>query len=197
MGYFDFLKRRKKPKNETVKASEPSPEQTLFAKTVLAVISPTVEQFGFSRRSVEVEQHFTTIIFRKDKQYIKINGSTYPTDYPYSYNIIFGEGGENIIERDLNSIALWRLKAKIDPTLKAKEYEFPFGDKVKFSVSNANEELIKYANAFLCGNLTLFYETRSEQNKDRKPYKIYTPNENGVFTITEEATSVEQKKKYG
>jgi len=102
------------------------------------------------------------------KQYIKISGSTYPTDYPYCYNIILGEGdSEEMIEWDWNSIALWRLKSKIEPTAEAKEYEFPFGDKVKSSISNANKELIKYADAFLCGNLTLFYKVRSEQNKER------------------------------
>lgn len=75
-----------------VKTSKPSPEHTLFADTVLEFISPTVEKFGFVRHRIEIEAYLTTIIFRKDKQYIKVSGSTYPTDYPYSYNIILGEG---------------------------------------------------------------------------------------------------------
>ena len=91
---------------ETVKTSKPSPEQTLFADNVLEIISPTVETFGFVRHRTEIENHFTTIIFRKDKQYIKINGSTYPTRYPYSYNLILGDGdSEDFSEWDWNSIA--------------------------------------------------------------------------------------------
>jgi hypothetical protein len=180
MGILDFFKRNIKRSNETVKTKKPSPEQTLFADTVLEIISPTVEQFGFTRHRTEIEKHFTTIIFRKDNQYIKVSGSTYPTDYPYYYNIVLGDGdSDNFTEWDWNSIALWRLKNKINPTAKAKEYEFPYGDKVKFSVTNANKELLKYADTFLCGDLTLFYESRSEQNKGREPYKIHTPDKNG------------------
>jgi hypothetical protein len=195
MGLLDFFKSNKKSNTETVK--KPSAEQTLFANTVLETISPAVEKFGFVRHRTEIEEHFTTIIFRKEKQYIKISGSTYPTDYPYSYNIILGEGdSEDFYEWDWNSIALWRLKAKIDPTVKAKEFEFPYGDKVKFSISNANTELLKYADTFLRGDLTLFYETRSDQNKSREPYKIHTPDKDGNYKTTDEQKSVEQKRKY-
>ncbi len=131
MGLLQFFKSNKKSKIETVKTSKPSPEHILFADTVLEIIAPTVEKFGFVRHRTEIEKHITTIIFRKENQYIKISGSTYPTDYPYSYNIILGEGdSEDFYEWDWNSIALWRLKAKIDATVKAKEFEFPFDDKV-------------------------------------------------------------------
>jgi len=197
MGLLDFFRRNKKAKTETVKTKKPSPEQTFFADCVLEIISPTVDQFGFKRHRTEIKTHFTTITFRNNKQYIKISGSTYPTDYPYSYNIVLGEGdSEDFFEYDWNSIALWRLKTKIDPTAKVKEYEFPFGDKVKFSISNANKELLKYADTFLRGDLTLFYETRSELNKGREPYKIHSPDKNGKYITTDEPTSVEQKKKY-
>jgi len=197
MGILDFFKRNKKSRTETEKTSKPLPEQTIFADNVLEIISPTVESFGFVKHRIEIEEHFTTIIFRKDKQYIKISGSTYPTDYPYSYNLILGEGdSEDFYEWDWNSIALWRLKTKIEPEAEAKEYEFPYGDKVKFSVSNTNKELLKYADAFLHGDMALFYETRSEQNKNREPYKIHTPDKDGNYKTTDEPISVEQKKKH-
>jgi len=197
MGLLDYFKRNKKSKTATVKTNKPSPEHVLFTETVLEIITPTVEKFGFIKHWTEIEKHFTKIIFRKDKQYIKISGSTYPTDYPYSYNIILGEGdSEDFHEWDWNSTTLWRLKSKIDPKTKAKEFEFPFGDKVKFSVLNAEKELLKYADTFLCGDLTLFYETRSEQNKNREPYKIHSVGKDGIYQTSDEQKSVEQKKKY-
>lgn len=197
MRLLNFFKRNRKSKTETVKKNNPSPEQTFFAGNVLEIISPTVERFGFARHRIEIEEYFTTIIFRKDKQYIKINGSTYPTDYPYYYNIILGEGdSDNVFEWDWNSIALWRLKAKLDPKAKAKEYEFPYEDKVKFSIANANEELFRYGDPFLRGDLTMFYEIRSEVNKAREPYKIHTPDKDGNYMTIDEPKSVEQKKKY-
>ncbi len=197
MEVLNFFKQNKKTKSETVNICEPSPEQILFADTVLEIITATVHKFGFFRHRTEIEKHFTTIIFRKDKQYIKISGSTYPTDYPYSYNIILGEGdSEAFYEWDWNSIALWRLKTKIYAKAKAREFEFPYGDKVKFSIANAEKELLKYADTFLRGDLTLFYETRSDQNKDRQPYKIHTPNKDGNYNTTDEQKSVEQKGKF-
>ena len=144
-----------------------------------------------------MEKNFTTIIFRKDKQYIKISGSTYPTDYPYSYNVILGEGDSiDFFEWDWNAISLWQLKRKIDIRAKAKEYEFPFSSKVKVSVSNANKELLKYGDTFLQGDMTLFYETRSEQNNKKEPYKIHTADKDGNYKTTYDPISVAQKKKY-
>jgi hypothetical protein len=197
MALLDFFKRNNKAKTESLKTKKPSPEQILFADTVLKIISPSVESFGFMRHRTEIETHITTVVFRKDNQYIKINGSTYPTDYPYSYNLILGEGdSEDFFEWDWNSIALWRIKAKIDPNSNAKEYSFPTGDSVKYSLTNANKELLKYGLTFLNGDLTLFYETRKEQNKDREPYKIHAPDKNGKYQTTDEPKSVDQKKKY-
>ena len=51
-------------------------------------------------------------------------------------------------------------------------------------------------HTFLNGDLTLFHEIRKEQNKNRGPYKIHSPNENGNYITTDESKSVEQKKKY-
>ena len=197
MGLLEFFKRNKKLKTETVKAKKPSPEQILFAETALELISPTVEKFGFKRHRTEIEEYSTTIIYRKDDQYIKLSGSTYPTDYPYSYNIILGEGNsEDFYEWDWNSIALWRLKSSIDKNAKASEFEFPNGNAVKYSLENANSELLKYGQTFLFGDLNLFREVRKEQNKDREPYKIHTPDEHGKYKTTNETKSIEQKKKY-
>jgi len=197
MGLFNFFRRHKKSTADPVNASKASPEHMLFAGTVLKIIGPTLESFGLALHKTEIEEYATTITFRKDKQYIKISGSTYPTDHPYFYNIILGEGdSEDVREWDWNSIALWRLKLKMNPLATAKEYEFPDGDKVELSISNANKELLQYAGAFLSGDMTLFYETRSEQNKTREPYKIYTPDENGNYTASDDPISAEQKKKY-
>jgi len=197
MAFLDYFKKNKKTKPETVKTKKPSPEQMMFAETVLEIISPSLENFGFERHRTEIETHLTTIIFRKDKQYIKVSGSTYPTDYPYSYNLLLGEGdSEDFFEWDWNSIALWRLKTKIEPDSKAHEYSFPFGDKVKYSVNNANEELLKYGLTFLKGDLTLFYETRKEQNNNREPYKIHSPDKNGIYQTSNDPKSIVQKKKF-
>lgn len=197
MGFLDFFRRNKKPKTEAVKIRQPSPEQAQFAEAVLTIISPTVEAFGFVRHCTEIDQHATEIIFRKGSQYIKIDSSTYPTDYPYFYNIVLGDGDSKARpESDWNAVALWRLKTKVEPTAKAKEYTFPVGEHIRFSVLNANQELTKYASSFLRGDLTLFLECRSALNQAREPYKIHSPDEAGNYTTTDEPASVEMKRRF-
>ncbi|MCD6556669.1 MAG: hypothetical protein J7K64_05685 [Bacteroidales bacterium] len=197
MGILEFFKKNRKSKTEMVRKEKPSPEQILFAETALEIISPTVEKFGFERHRTEIEKHSTTIIYRKDKQYIKISSSTYPTEYPYCYNIILGVGdSEDFYEWDWNSIALWRIKNKIDPKTKSSEFDFPYEKSVKFSLENANTELKKYGLTFLNGDLELFIEVRKKQNENREPYKIHSPDKNGKYTTRNEQKSVEQKKKY-
>lgn len=195
MGVFDFIKGNKKAKSE--KAEKPSPEQKLFSKKAMEIVIPTFEQFGFKKHIIEIEKYSSIIIYRKDNQYLKISSTTYPTDYPYCFNIILGEGNsEDIFEYDWNSIALWRFKKTINQKSKASEYEFPTKKEVQPSLENANAELLKFGLTFLNGDLSLFYEIRKEQNQNREPYQIHSPNENGKYKTSYEPKSVKQKKKY-
>ena len=195
MSLFNFFRRNKKDKAEPKEI--PSPEQQQFADTVVGIFTSFLSDNGFILTKTEVKQYSTTITFSKASQYIRISSSTYPTDYPYSYNIILGDGdSENFFEYDWNSITLWRLKRKIEQTEKAKEYSFPYGDKIIYSLTHAKDELIKYGDTFLKGDLTLFIETRKEQNQSRDPYRISYVDENGNRQITYEEESTEKKKKY-
>ena len=196
MRFLELFKRNKKSKTEIVKAKNPSPEQILFAETALEIISPTVEKYGFKRHRTEIEKYSIIIIYRNDNKYIKIISSNYPTDYPYYYNIVLGEGdSEDFYEWDWNSIDLWRMKSEIEPKTKASEYKFPIGDSVKLSLENANLELEKFGLTFLIGDLNLFRELRKELNGQREPYKILSPDRNGHLEIKNEPKSIKQKKK--
>ena len=194
MGIFDFFKGKNKNKD---KDKDPSPEHIAFSTSIKTIIGETLKQYGFEFHRQEVDRWFTTIIYRNDKRYIKISGSTHWHDHPASYNIILGEGdSEDFYEYDWNSIALWRLKKTINPTLKAQEYSFPRDEKIRYSVENAKDELLKFGETFLNNDLTLFYETRKNQNKDREPYKIHLPDKEGKYQTSFEPKSVKQKKKY-
>ena len=197
MNILKFFKQNKKSKSESVETAKASSEHILFAENALEILSPKIESFGFERTKTKIEKYFTQIIFKKENQYIKISGSTYPRDYPYSYNLILGEGdSENFPETDWNSISLWRLKKQIEPNCKEKEFEFPHNEKVKFSLENAKKELMEFGITFLNGNLEKFYEARKEQNKVREPYKIHTKDNNGNYVTEYEKESTELKNKY-
>ena len=195
MGIFDFMKGKKKAKSE--RTEKPSPEQKLFSEKAMEIVIPTFEKFGFKKHRIEIGKHSLTIIYRKEKQYLKISSNTYPTDYPYHYNIVLGEGdSEDFLEWDWNSVALWRFKQEIEPKSKVSEYEFPYENGIEPSLKNANSELLKYGLTFLNGEMELFLKIRKEQNKNREPYKIHSPEKNGKYQTSFEPKSVEQKKKY-
>jgi len=197
MGLLDFFKRNKKLKSEAIKTEKPSPEQILFADTVLEFIGPTVESHDFLRQVTEVKTYSANIVYRKGKQYIKISSTNYPTDYPYYYNIILGEGdSENFFEYDWNSIALWALARVIAPETTISSYDFPFNEQVKPSIQQANVDLIKFGDTFLKGEMAFFYRARQTINQQREPYKIHSPDKNGNYTTTDEPKSVDQKRKY-
>jgi hypothetical protein len=197
MGQLDFFKKIKKTDTETVILKKPSLNHIAFADKALEIFSPEMEKFGFIGHRTEIDTNLTTIVFRKDKQYIKIDGSTEPRDLNDCYNIILGEGdSEDFWEWDWNSIALWRLKRTINPKAKTQEYSFPFGDEISDNLISAKKELLKFGQTFLNGDLTLFYNTRQEQNRDREPYKIHSPDNYGKYQTIDEPRSTEMKKKY-
>jgi hypothetical protein len=173
MKYIKFYINNKPESSEVIIFNKPSPEQIEFANSVLEILSPTLNSFGFVRIKTEVLKYSTIIIFRKNIQYIKIYGSTYPTDYPYTYNIILGE--EFSDKKDINEwdwISLYELKNKIEFNNSSKVYEFPYFGNVEANIENAKNELTKYAITFLHGDMTLFYKTRSEIIEERGPFCI-------------------------
>ena len=197
MNLFNFFKKKKKTEGETVGNGEPSTEQISFAKMVLEIISPTVESFGFVRHAIEIKTYSTNVVYRKGKCYIKIDSTTYPTDYPYHYNIVLGEGdSEDFFDYDWSSIALWQLAKIMDSKTTISSYDFPYNNDIKASILRANADLLKYGEDFLKGELTNFYQARMAINKQREPYKIHSTDSNGNYITTNEPNSVKQKGKY-
>lgn len=197
MGLFDFFKKGKSKPDMQDRKERPSEHELAFAQTVLNIIGPTIEKHGFELHRKEIKQYSTTIIWRKKKQYVKVNSTTYPTDYPYYYNIVLGEGdSDDVFEYDWNSVAIWALARVTNHNTDVASYDFPYNEKVKPSVEKAHEHLLAHAQTFLEGDLTTFYAARKMINKDREPYKIHSPDKDGNYQTTFEPKSMEQKKKY-
>lgn len=189
MRLFNFFKSRGKSKS--------SYNEFAFAQVVLDIVGPTVEKHGFILHSKEIKQHSSTIIWRKNKQYVEVGSTTYPTDYPFYYNILLGEGdSENVLEYDWNSVAICALARITNPESNIGPYNFPFEDEIKKSVENANNHLITFGQTFLEGDLETFYKARKMINQEREPYKVFSPDKNGKYQMAYEPKSVEQKKKY-
>ncbi len=202
MGLFGFFRKNRHTDDNAIISENPSPEQTSFAESVLSIVEQTIVKSGFKRDKAEIKTYSTTIVFRKSKRYVKISSTSYPTDYPYCFFIVLGEGdSNNFFEYDWNGVSIPALAKIIDPLKNIKDYNFPIGDPafdktIKFGVENANRDLLKYGASFLEGDLSIFYQARKEINSMREPYKISVPDQNGVYKTTYEPISVRQKKKY-
>ena len=65
-------------------------------------------------------------------------------------------------------------------------------EKVKVS----RQFLEKYGLSFINNDLQQFKKLRAEQNKNREPYKIYTPKKEGGYKMEYAKQSSELKKQY-
>jgi hypothetical protein len=167
-----------------------------FGKLALAIFEETLAHHGFKRESMKTERYFCDIVFGNGERYVKISANIHPRDYPPYFNVILGEGGRDFLESDWNSIALWRLKNLIQKTDTGSEYGLENPDKLPDLLEQAKSDLLQFGETFLSGDTEFFRQARSEQNKDRPPYKVHSPDENGKYTVSDEPESVKMKEKY-
>ena len=176
MGIFDFLKFGDN--------SKPSRKHISFSNSALEIIGTLVEKNGFQFYRKKIETYFTTIIWRKEKQYIKLTASDFPTDYPYTYDIILGEGNyDDFFESEWDSISLSDIQRLSELNKKYNGYDFPKKREFQESLEKSKTELSKFGNGFLNGDLELFYKARISANGEKKPEKIIKKDKNGKVIV--------------
>jgi hypothetical protein len=167
-----------------------------FGRIVMASFKEALAHYGFKRELKETNKYSCKIIYGNGSRYIEIYANIHPRDYPPYSNIILGEGGRDFFESDWNSIALWRLKNYIQKEDHAFEYSLVEPLHLTVLLNTALDDLLKYGKSFLSGDLTLFYEVRANQNKDREPYKIHFPNKVGKYVTISDPMSTKLKSKF-
>lgn len=188
MGIFDILKSRDN--------SKPSEKHILFSNLALEIIGNPLEQNGFNFYRKKVETYFTTIIWTKGKQYVKLSASDFPTDYPYTFDIILGEGNcDDFFESEWDSISISKIQRLTEPSKKYNGYDFQKKREFKAVLEKAKNELIEFGNGFLNGELESFYEARTLTNRKNKPKKIIKKDKNGKFIIELLSYNVITKKR--
>jgi hypothetical protein len=146
-----------------MKPKKPLPEIIYFSECIKETLGAELEKIGFKFLSNDMNGSWITMTYLKENIFIKIQGSIDYRDDPSYYNIVLGSGeSENI--SNWYSIALWKLIRTIEPGSAAKEYVFPFGKDVNKSLENAVKDLLKYGDAFLNGDFTIFNEIEKKQN---------------------------------
>jgi len=175
---------------------------TLFRKAVELSFDDFLAQYGFARTKSESHPTGFGVTYRNGSRYIHIGGTLHPHDYPYYYYLTIGAGSDEFPESDWNGAALWRIMQRFAPDEYKKHehlYDIPpeiteaqIVDKVRI-----NRRLCElHAKDFLSGSLARLEEVRGIQNKGREPYKIYTPDSRGKYSMTYDKESEKLKKKY-
>ena len=167
----------------------------VFNKTVGTIFDKPLANFGFKLQRRRTEKLSCERIYINGDRYLRM-GNIHPMDSPPHYNIVLGQGSIEWPDCDWNAVALWRIKKKIEPIGKAKEYslEQMDEDKLTQSLNHAKKQLLNFGKEFLAGDTELFDKVRRKQNRDREPYKIYRPTDGGrEIIIDEESKGLKEK----
>jgi hypothetical protein len=174
----------------------------LFEKEIHNSFDTFLKEYSFdcTKSSADADQFCVT--YRKDELYILIGGTLKPEDYPFYLYATFGEGSDESPEADWNSAPLWRIMQCVSPD-DYKNYLHIFDiisgikeDQIADQILTCRELCRECAKEFLEGDLAVFRFARTEQNRDREPYKIFVLDSNGKYQMTYEENSAALKQKY-
>lgn len=176
------------------------------AKEFVAIIEKVFDDFLAEYQFLKCQSRTTnygfSVTYRNNERYVRFGGTLHPHDYPYYYYLSFGEGSDEFPESDWNSVALWRLIQDLSPEDYNKHrnlYEIPPGitkEQIEQKIETNRELSEVYGTTFLNNDLDHFRHVRSSQNTSRESYKIYSPNDKGKYTVSDDEQSSNLKKKY-
>jgi hypothetical protein len=161
-----------------------------------------LETLGFKRTKNEADEDGFSIIYRNGESYVHSGGTLHPHDHPFYFWLTFGRGSDQMPECDWNSTALWRMIQPVsseDHEEHATLYDIPDGitpAQIEEKIRIIKRLCEQYGDGFLSGDLSLFKKVRAAMNKDREPYKVYSPNSDGTYSMDYDAESSKLKDKY-
>ncbi|MBP9855491.1 MAG: hypothetical protein KBD53_11545 [Candidatus Omnitrophica bacterium] len=173
-----------------------------FLKKFSQIIKENFDEFllkkGFELEASSIEEYFAKRVYKRNKQFIRIYANVNPREMAEYWSIILGEGDREWPELDWNSVGLWHFMVELGQK-EAEEYSLKNKTTGAFlkQVKAAKNDLKIYGESFLNNNLDLFYRLRSQINKKREPYKIYSPDKTGKYKMAYEPKSAKLKKKFG
>ncbi len=173
-----------------------------YQREIHSAFDAFLAEHGFARtRSSAGDNRFATV-YRNGERYILIGGTVRPQDYPFYLYLSLGEGSDEMPLSEWNAVAFWRIMQRVSPT----DYEpylpvftIPAGvkrEQIADQIETVRELCRICGREFLEGDLELFRELRSEQNRDREPHKIYALGPDGEYRLTFEEEGRRLKELY-
>jgi hypothetical protein len=173
-----------------------------FKKVIIKEFDGYLKAIGFKKVRHRTDDISFEIIYRQEERYIRFSSSLHPRDYPLFFSISLGEGGNDFPESGWNYIPLDLIikNESLSDFEKSKDvFSIGFGithDEIADKVKESRQFLERYGQSFLSKDLQQFKKLRAEQNKSREPYKIYTPQKDGMYKMEYEKKSSNLKEKY-
>ena len=128
-----------------------------FINKVLEVFNDVLSSYNFTLFRKEVQAFGCEIIWIKNKSYINIFLNTHPHDAPKHFGILLGEFKGDTYKYDEDEcIGLWQIKLKKDNSEARNKNHKTLKKGFKTELFKEKEDLLKYAQEFLNGNLDDF-----------------------------------------
>jgi hypothetical protein len=140
-------------------------------------VAKLLTEFGFTHAEHKEAPLAVSHTFVSGERYVRLAVSFNPRDQPFVCLVSLGEGSRNLPEADWNAIPLVRVlphDANLCVTLDGTE-------SVDRAIDAILHGLAESALDFLKGDLARFNALRSDQNRERKPYRIYEPDPAGNY----------------
>ena len=132
--------------------------QIEFINEVLEVFNDALSSYNFTLFRKEVKAFGCEIIWIKNKSYIIIFQNTHPHDAPGHFGILLGEFKGDTYKYDEDEcIGLWQMKLNKDNSEASINNHLPLKKDLKTKLLKEKEDLLKYGQGFLNGNLNDFY----------------------------------------
>jgi hypothetical protein len=162
------------------------------------VFAEPVASFGFTCTSERNDDDHASRTYRAGDRYIVVFANTYFRDGPPHCGIHLGEGSDEWPETDWNKIALWQLVGTTDHLTDVPRSDYPLESLGELSavLQAIRSNLLTNAQDFLAGSLERFRLARARMNQQREPYKIYTSDESGKYSMRYDEESAELKRRF-
>jgi hypothetical protein len=148
--------------------------------------------FGFTKAEHERTKLAVSHTFVSGERYVRLAVSFEPRDQPFACLVSLGEGSRILPEGDWNAIPLFRVlpgDTNLDVTLDGTESVDRAIDAILHGISES-------ALDFLKGDLARFYALRSDQNREREPYRIFEPDPAGNYRSRPDPESERLKERF-
>jgi hypothetical protein len=128
--------------------------------------------------------------YRSGDRYIEITADCHFRDGKPECALILGHGSHEWPETDWNKIALWRSRGE------GENYPFNTTSEIPDILHRMSIDLTKLAADFLANDLSEFTMARANQNRDRQPYIIHSPQPDGSYRSTIDPESEQLKRRF-